>query len=450
MRKVLIISYYFPPVNGAGVHRPWAWARHLRQYGYEPIILTSGPQWHARPFARLEREEVRNCRVARTPDDLPSRMYAFLRNSFASRFTEIARILEPRGLWAFSAVAMARRILSSERIDVILTTAPPYAVSLVALYLRAVTGLPWVMDLQDPWAFGISWPWLLWGGYVLDRTLQSFSMFAADFIVLNTPTAYRETLQRSRHSALAKATCITNGFRPTYVQKFGESGKDCIRIVHVGAFYFNELLATRRSRLRARIARSLSYAGGEVDQSPQSAGFLLRALSRSFDKHPELRHVLKITLVGAVHPSCVELIDKLSLGSHVRLTGQLRWAEAARHIHRADALYLPFWRSMSKRSIPRVPSKTYEYIGSGKPIIGMVESGDTRDIIKKAGTAIIVPEMTLDSLADTLWKLYKSYRSGPIVVNPNWGYIDQFRWNALVQKLATVMDLAISRRTRQA
>jgi hypothetical protein len=42
MKSVLFLSYYFPPIGGAGAQRPAAFARHLPQLGWAPVVIT-GP-----------------------------------------------------------------------------------------------------------------------------------------------------------------------------------------------------------------------------------------------------------------------------------------------------------------------------------------------------------------------------------------------------------------------
>ena len=41
MKKVLIITYYWPPAGGAGVQRWLKFVKYLGQFGWEPIVYTS-------------------------------------------------------------------------------------------------------------------------------------------------------------------------------------------------------------------------------------------------------------------------------------------------------------------------------------------------------------------------------------------------------------------------
>ena len=439
MRRVLIVTYYFPPSGGSGVHRPAALARHLRQFGYEPLVLTAGHEWHDKAMAKVESDECPDCRVFRTEADGALRACRLWRRLLGARLQGVARALEYRGLWARSAFREALRILNETEVDVILTTSPPYAVALAGCALRRKTGIPWVMDLRDPWALGMAYPWLGGVGYCLDRALMGWATQRADAVVLNTPICH-EYLRRWRPSLPEhKVATITNGFRSLDNAPGPVTNDGRLRIAHVGVFYGHEPSHDLFQRVRQR----LSYSRDIVDRSPQSVGFLLHGLRKAIDQHPELKDGLRVTLVGSLGRKDVEMVETLDLAETVRTTGHLSWREAAGQMRKADVLYLPFWRSRTGSRIPRVPSKTYEYIGSGKPILAMVDAGDTRDIIEKAGTAVICPAWSSDALADTLWELFQKYKRNELSVRPNHEYIEQYRWDRLVARMAQVLDGAI-------
>ena len=40
MKKVLIVTYYWPPSGGPGVQRVLKFCKYLPEYGWEPVILT--------------------------------------------------------------------------------------------------------------------------------------------------------------------------------------------------------------------------------------------------------------------------------------------------------------------------------------------------------------------------------------------------------------------------
>jgi len=173
MRKVLIITYYFPPAGGSGVHRPAAWVRHLHAHGYEALILTPGAEWHSN--AARESDSLLNHstpRIWRTTPDEPLRWHRKLRKLCPVNPEGLARCLDFKGIWARSAISAGRDILSAEPVDVILATCPPYAIAMAGRTLAREFGIPWVLDLRSPWALANAIPWKGGAGYLLDRALE--------------------------------------------------------------------------------------------------------------------------------------------------------------------------------------------------------------------------------------------------------------------------------------
>ena len=54
MRRVLFLAYHFPPIGGAGVQRSVGFVRHLREFGYEPVVVT-GPGFEASRWTPVDR-----------------------------------------------------------------------------------------------------------------------------------------------------------------------------------------------------------------------------------------------------------------------------------------------------------------------------------------------------------------------------------------------------------
>ncbi|MFR7808791.1 MAG: hypothetical protein ACLU4N_05665 [Butyricimonas faecihominis] len=44
MKKILIITYYWPPSGGPGVQRWLKFSKYLPEFGYDPIIITDAPE----------------------------------------------------------------------------------------------------------------------------------------------------------------------------------------------------------------------------------------------------------------------------------------------------------------------------------------------------------------------------------------------------------------------
>jgi len=440
MRRVLLITYYFPPAGGSGTHRPAALARHLRQYGWRPTILTAGMQWHSGSAHESAALAGPDPDVRRTPPDGTPRLSRRLKRALPTNPTAFARILDPNGLWARSALRVGRRILAAEHFDAILTTSPPYSLALAGAALARRTGVPWVMDLRSPWALALSTPWIGGAGYLVDRAIQGRLCEAASAVTWHDRGAWDSALRlwpMLRHRVME---WIPNGYDPDAMH--GGAGRNDGRftIAHVGVFYWNSERERARSAVRTRVARLLAYSPDDVDLSAQSVGFLLRAVRLLLDRRPELAGRLRIDLVGQLHPSDAGLPEQLGLSGIVELRGSVPHAEAVERVRRADALYLPFWWSRRVGRVIRAPSKLFEYIGARKPILGVVGAGDTRDVLETAGTGLLCAEPSEDELAENILTLYNQRAAHEL--HPNEDYIRGFEWPALVGRMAEVLDRA--------
>ncbi|MCW3126988.1 MAG: PEP-CTERM/exosortase A-associated glycosyltransferase, family [Bacteroidetes bacterium] len=172
MKKVLIFTYYWPPAGGIAVQRFMKFAKYLPQYGWEPIIITvkSGSY----PFAdeSLVKELAPDLRVYHTDTFEPFELYNLLRGkkgktipqvmvaskgkkSLFQRFSEYIRanyfIPDARKGWKPYALRQAAEIISTEKIDAIITAGPPHSTHLTGMELQRKFNIKWIADFRDPW-----------------------------------------------------------------------------------------------------------------------------------------------------------------------------------------------------------------------------------------------------------------------------------------------------------
>ncbi|MFW5972501.1 MAG: glycosyltransferase, partial [Bacteroidota bacterium] len=174
MRRVLILSYYFPPSGGPGVQRVLKFTRYLPETGWMPTVVTVDPKFAAYPNLDpdLEKEVPEEVLVHRTRSWDPYALYArvqgkrkeetvgvgFLgedvRNP-AQRFGRWLRanvfLPDARVGWMPFCVREAVRLTGSQPFDAIISSGPPHSVHLSGLLVQRWTGLPWLADFRDPW-----------------------------------------------------------------------------------------------------------------------------------------------------------------------------------------------------------------------------------------------------------------------------------------------------------
>jgi len=87
-----------------------------------------------------------------------------------------------------------------------------------------------------------------------------------------------------------------------------------------------------------------------------------------------------------------------------------------------------------------LPSKAFEYLHSGKPILAIAGEGELARLVKQSGLGIVVPPQSVDSLVDALRRILAEHAAGGLARVPNHSYIRSFERAALAEKLASVLD----------
>ena len=173
MKKVLLITYYFPPSGGAGVQRWLKAIKYLPEYGVETIVLTVDPAVASYPQVdeSLCKEVPDFVKVYKTKTKEILSIYkkvspqkqvpygGFANEPNPTLLQKISRFIrgnfflpDPRRGWNKYALAKAMEIIESEAIETIVTTSPPHSTQLIGLELkRLYPHIKWVADLRDPW-----------------------------------------------------------------------------------------------------------------------------------------------------------------------------------------------------------------------------------------------------------------------------------------------------------
>ena len=181
MKKVLFIAYQFPPRGGPGVHRSLNFVKYLRDYGYDPIVLT------------VNETDIK--RSGYIYDDT-------LLKQIPSDITVIR---------TFKTYRVAAELITKNDIKIVYTSSSPYSALLLGKMLQKRLGIKWVADLRDPFTDGYGWQWpsklhWRWGRMVEKKVLQK-----PDMLIVNTPETKKLYLQRKITNE-NRITVLTNGF----------------------------------------------------------------------------------------------------------------------------------------------------------------------------------------------------------------------------------------------
>lgn len=172
MKKLLLISYYWPPAGGPACQRILSFARYLPEYNWKVVVLTVSNGDYPVRDESLKNIIPPDCPVYKTITREPFSLYRkFLglkkeekipvavlaqqncnwKKQFANWIRLNLFVPDARKGWIKHAVKKGKEIVEHEKPDLILSSSPPPSVHLIAEQLAEFAQVPWVTDFRDPW-----------------------------------------------------------------------------------------------------------------------------------------------------------------------------------------------------------------------------------------------------------------------------------------------------------
>ena len=362
MHRVLIVSHFFPPHGGGGVHRALAWARHLPTFGWDVTVLAAGPSGSSVSDDSLLERVPASTEILRV--DAWSRV-APLRGRAAGSgdgaLRALARALlvpDSYRAWGSPAIRAGQKRIAQGDIAAVISTSPPETAHLVGEALARRARVPWIADFRDPWV-GLHYrkpasPLHAW----LHRSMERRVLEHADRVLCASRAHEEQVLRTLGPLAGERVVFLPNGIESD---------------VEAPA-------APAPAGNRARIV-----ATGTLTELPALSAFL-DALARRIGSQPGLADEVEVVLAGPHDAALPERVRAGRLERVVSLPGPLPHAEA-RALQRSAAVLL-FVRNEGPGYRAMVPGKLYEYLDARRPLVAMVDGGDAAELAREAGAAV--------------------------------------------------------------
>ncbi len=433
-RRVLVISYYFPPDGGPGTQRTAKFCKYFGEFGWHPIVLTRS----------AEKERGRW-----DPED------ATLLGEIGSDAVVI-RVPEPAGgtaksrldAWIEAAHAAARKAIDEHAPDVVLITMSPFELTDIGNRLRQETQVPVVYDLRDPWALD---GWRLYGKksqWKADYERMRNALSSASGVVANTPESERALLEHTPGLSSGRVTVVNNGYDSEDFDLDVEPlESDRLWLVHTGTLHTHTLYAYEG--IKGKLKKMLHYRPEPILTSGRTPLHLLRAIKELRQQGHPLGDRLQVAFVGLSDPATKRCVDASGVADCVRIEGYQTHRESVAWLRRAHALFLPLHGSANGRRSLIVPGKVYEYLAAERPMLACVPQGDARDIVEESGHAFVSDPCDTDSIVTALIQLSEDIESNGVVRSlPS--SLQRYERRQLTGKLVAFLDRIVSVETARA
>lgn len=369
--RVLFLAHHFPPIGGV-VGRNVATARYLPDFGFEPLVLT-GPgdvsgRWAPRDARLLER--VADVPVRRIAGPVPGP-----RGGLGERLARWTERRSPAVTHWVEGASRAGAALEGP-FDILLANLIPYETAFAASAIASKLGIPWVADLEDPWALDEMRVHPTAINHRIDLRRMRSGLATASALIMSCPEAAARVRRRFPEWSDKIVTAIPHGFnREDYTGPLPERSDQAFRIVHTGSLHTQLGRDHRKTRTLRRLLGGTSL---DVDILTRSHVHLIAAIERLVAARPDLAGTIELHLAGKLTDADREVASRYP---HVHVYGQLPHAQTTELARSADLLFVPMHELPEGSRAGLVPCKSYEYLATGRPILAAVSDGDARDLL---------------------------------------------------------------------
>ena len=430
MKKVLIITYYWPPSGGAGVQRWLKFVKYLRNFGWEPIIYTPLNPGFSVYDETLIKDIPSDLEVIKRPIWEPYEFYKKLTGKKSVPKTSGAIIKEKktpgvveqisvwirgnlfipdaRKFWINPSIRYLSKYLKKNHIDAIVSTGPPHSAHLIALKLKNRFRIPWLADFRDPWT-DIDYYREMRISAFADRKhkrLELLTIKGCDAMVVvsqDMKDNYEKMGGNNIH-------LITNGFDPEDMDK---------------------------SDIMPNVKFSISHIG------TLPPGFNLRelwqVLSDLVEIIPGFSSNLDINLIGNVDESIISDIDEQGLRKFLSLPGYVSHEKAA-ILMKQSAVLLLVINHNSPNAKGIITGKFFEYLASRRPILAIGPAkGDLAKILEESEAGDIAEYNDNERIKSIVMRFYRRYLNNDLFNGEK--VIEKYTRKSLTSDMANVLNM---------
>ncbi|MDQ0593211.1 hypothetical protein QFZ37_001580 [Chryseobacterium ginsenosidimutans] len=428
-KKILIITYYWPPAGGPGVQRWLKFAKYLPEFGWEPIIFTPENPSYPLLDETLMKDVPKNIEIIKTKIWEPYQLAEKLNKSnkkfkagqfdvgknqsWKSKLSIWVRgnffIPDARIFWVKPSVKFLENYLKENKIDVIVTSGPPHSLHLIGLNLKKkLPNLKWIADFRDPWT-EISYYKHLKLTKSSDqkhRQLESDVFKNAD---ITLATSYTDAENFRKHGATS--FCITNGFDES------DSGENTNKPISKSDKF------------------TLSYIGVlEQLRNPENLWNVLDDLVKT---NPYFAENFTLKFAGRIDDKILSSIENTSLKNHILNLGYLSHDKAIEEMAKSSLLLITNFPNESSKGI--IPGKIFEYLATGKLIISFgPNDADVSKILNETNAGKHFSYNESETIKDFILEKFERWKNGNLLDNTQ--NIEQFSRRNLTKKLVEILD----------
>ena len=429
MKKVLVITYYWPPSGGAGVQRWLKFVKYLPNYNYKPVIYTVENGEYPVLDSSLSKDVSSKIKILKSKIWEPYSLYkiftgrkkkekinsSFLtqkkRNKFLQNISIWIRgnlfIPDARRFWIKPSINYLTNFLINNPVDIIISSGPPHSTHLIAMELQKRFQIKWLADFRDPWT-------------------------NIDFYKDLKLTKWADNKHKALERAVLKNTDMVLTIGNQLKKELLALGSKEVEVVENGYdpedFPINSSLELDTDFTIAHIGTFSPSRNHEI---------LWKVLKKICNENEAFNNKLKIKLIGNIDFSVLKSISNFGLENHLKKLGYISHNDVINEQKKSRVLLLMVNNTPNSRGI--ITGKVFEYMASNRPILVIgPEDGDLANIIRQTNTGFVTGFDNEIKLEESILKLFKNKEN----FDSN---LKMYSRENLTKKLSSILDKMISK-----
>ncbi len=428
LKKVLIITYYWPPAGGVPVQRWVKMTKYLRKFGWEPVIYTVTAGEYPVLDSTLAQQIPGDIQVIKTPIREPYTIYKQLlgykkdekvnagflhekkKQGVMQNLAVWVRgnffIPDARKFWIKPSVKYLTNYLKNNPVHAIISTGPPHSMHLIAAGVKQNTGIPWIADFRDPWT-KIDYYSELKLSAAADKKhhqLEKKVLTEADKVV-TVSWQWADDFNKINNG---NTEVITNGFDAADFDTQPKTLFDGFVLHHVGMI-----------------------------NKARNPELLWAALEALCNEHQDFNRDLQIRFTGKSDYSVLDYLKKYHLENKLFHAGQVDHAVAIDAMQRSTVLLLLL--NDTQDILGRIPAKLFEYLAAKRPVLAIGNpEGDAAKIIRETQAGIVADFKDIEAIKSAVLFMYKQFQQNTLRVDA--GAIDHYSREQNAKSFADLLN----------
>lgn len=413
-KKLLLVSYYFPPMGMGGVQRAAKTAKYLTRSGWNVTVLACKPEALRFDDESLMKDLPSDLEVIRVPDPAGISKRAaspadYILKTGSGLLQRLVRVPDAKVLWASNAAEKAAQILKEKSINYVMTTSPPPSVHKVGLKLKKDFDIKWLADFRDPW---------------FADELEPITPFHARI---------RNSLEREIIDNANIITAATSSHSDELKSRFPKHKE---KIHHIPNGYDSEDFAG----LTESNPSKLIFAHCGTLCSRYGVEALFAGLEKLVADQKEIADKMEFWQIGAVNDDIHDLlVEAHSKIVEIKFIGYLNHEKALQKL--AESSVIVVFGGVTRQSTHIIPAKLYEGLAFSKPLAAVVPKDcAVYDVIREMPGIYHLDPDDPKLLTTTLREIVSAYDSGKLFHDSRSALTQKFSRKVLADQIGKLLE----------